>query len=115
MKFANTNQVGGEFDSLFFQDNVKLSPNLSINAGLRWEFRRWATDKHDNYVTLVPGSQVHRSRQRTAGDGCAGCTERRLLRQRAGRLSDQQQRPVPHCYRLLSVVSWGSRAVPRKH
>jgi hypothetical protein len=52
LKFANTNQVGGEFDSLFFQDNVKLSPNLSINAGLRWEFRRWATDKHDNYVTL---------------------------------------------------------------
>ncbi len=52
LKFANTNQVGGEFDSLFFQDNVKLSPNLSINAGLRWEWRRWATDKHNNYVTL---------------------------------------------------------------
>ena len=54
LKFANTNQVGGEFDSLFFQDNVKLSPNLSINAGLRWEFRRPATDKHNNYATLVP-------------------------------------------------------------
>ncbi len=54
LKFANTNQVGGEFDSLFFQDNVKLSPNLSINAGIRWEFRRPATDKHNNYVTLVP-------------------------------------------------------------
>ncbi|HXP11970.1 MAG TPA: carboxypeptidase-like regulatory domain-containing protein [Acidobacteriaceae bacterium] len=54
LKFENTNQVGGEFDSVFFQDNVKLTPNLSINAGVRWEFRRWATDKHDNYVTLVP-------------------------------------------------------------
>jgi hypothetical protein len=54
LKFENTNQVGGEFDSVFFQDNVKLSPNLSINAGLRWEWRRWATDKHSNYVTLVP-------------------------------------------------------------
>jgi hypothetical protein len=54
LKFENTNQVGGEFDSVFFQDNVKLSPNLSINAGLRWEWRRWATDKHNNYVTLVP-------------------------------------------------------------
>jgi hypothetical protein len=54
LKFENTNQVGGEFDSLFFQDNVKLSPNLSITAGVRWEFRRPATDKHNNYVTLVP-------------------------------------------------------------
>jgi guanyl-specific ribonuclease Sa len=54
LKFANTNQVGGEFDSLFAQDNVKISQNISVNAGLRWEYRRPATDKHDNYVTLVP-------------------------------------------------------------
>jgi hypothetical protein len=54
LKFANTNQVGGNFISLFGQDNVKLTQNLSINAGLRWEFRRPAIDKHNNYVTLVP-------------------------------------------------------------
>jgi hypothetical protein len=54
LKFANTNQVGGNFMSLFAQDNVKLSPNLSVNAGLRWEYRRPAIDKHNNYVTLVP-------------------------------------------------------------
>ncbi len=54
LKFANTNQVGGDFISLFAQDNVKLTPNLAINAGLRWEYRRPAIDKHNNYVTLVP-------------------------------------------------------------
>jgi hypothetical protein len=54
LKFANTNQVGGDFISLFGQDNVKLTQNLSINVGLRWEFRRPAIDKHNNYVTLVP-------------------------------------------------------------
>ena len=37
--------MGGIFNSLFFQDNVKLTPNLSINAGLRWEYRRPAIDK----------------------------------------------------------------------
>jgi hypothetical protein len=54
LRFENTNQVGGNFISLFAQDNVKLSPNLSVNAGLRWEYRRPAIDKHNNYVTLVP-------------------------------------------------------------
>jgi hypothetical protein len=54
LKFEGNNQVGGEFDSLFFQDNVKLSPNLSINAGVRWEYRRPSIDKNNNYVTLVP-------------------------------------------------------------
>jgi hypothetical protein len=54
LHFEDTNQVGGDFMSLFAQDNVKLTQNLSINAGLRWEFRRPAIDKHNNYVTLVP-------------------------------------------------------------
>jgi hypothetical protein len=54
ISFANTNQVGGDFISLFAQDNVKLTQNLAINAGLRWEFRRPAIDKHNNYVTFVP-------------------------------------------------------------
>ena len=54
LKFEGNNQVGGMFNSVFFQDNVKLSPNLSINAGLRWEYRRPSIDKNNNYVTLVP-------------------------------------------------------------
>ena len=54
LHFENTNQVGGNFISLFFQDNVKVTQNLSFNAGMRWEYRRPAIDKHDNYVTWVP-------------------------------------------------------------
>ncbi len=54
IQFANTNQVGGDFISLFAQDNIKWSQNFSINAGIRWEYRRPAIDKHNNYVTLVP-------------------------------------------------------------
>jgi hypothetical protein len=54
LHFENTNQVGGDFISLFFQDNVKMSENFAFNAGMRWEYRRPAIDKHNNYVTLVP-------------------------------------------------------------
>jgi hypothetical protein len=54
LHFEDTNQVGGNFISLFAQDNVKFTPNLSINAGLRWEYRRPAIDKHNNYVTFEP-------------------------------------------------------------
>ncbi len=54
LHFENTNQVGGDFISLFAQDNVKFTPNVSVNLGLRWEYRRPSIDKHDNFVTLVP-------------------------------------------------------------
>ena len=80
LKFANTNQVGGDFISLFAQDNVKLTQNLSINVGVRWEFRRPAIDKHNNYVTLVPtGTEVQRPGQCHAGDRGARRTERLVL------------------------------------
>jgi len=54
IKYTNTNQTGGGFWNLYAQDNVKLTPNLTINYGLRWEYRRWATDKRDNYLTFMP-------------------------------------------------------------
>ena len=54
LHFADTNQVGGNFMSFFAQDNVKFTPNVSVNAGLRWEYRRPSVDKHNNFVTLVP-------------------------------------------------------------
>lgn len=53
LKFFNTNQVGGNFISLFGQDNVKVTKDLAINAGMRWEYRRPAVDKNNNYATLV--------------------------------------------------------------
>lgn len=57
LRFLNTNQVGGWFLSLYGQDNIKVSPNFTINLGLRWEFRRPAVDKRNNFVTFFPLGQ----------------------------------------------------------
>ncbi len=54
IKYADTNQVGGGFWNYYGQDNIKVTNNLSVNVGLRYEYRRWATDKRDNYLTLQP-------------------------------------------------------------
>ena len=54
IKYQDTNQTGGGFWNTYAQDNIKVSPNLTINAGIRWEYRRWATDKMNNYVTFEP-------------------------------------------------------------
>src|SRR5581483_7048052 len=56
-RFQYQNQVGGWFWNYFFQDDIRLSPNLTINAGLRWEYRRPAVDKHDasmSFLTIGP-------------------------------------------------------------
>ncbi len=55
LRFLNTNQAGGGFWSWYAQDDFKISPNLSLNIGLRWEYRRPAVDKRNNFVTFVPG------------------------------------------------------------
>ncbi len=54
LRFLDTNQTGGGFWSWYAQDDFKISPNLSLNVGLRWEYRRPAVDKRNNFVTLVP-------------------------------------------------------------
>jgi hypothetical protein len=53
LRFLNTNQVGGGFWSWYAQDDFKVNSRLSINLGLRYEYRRPAVDKGNNYATFV--------------------------------------------------------------
>jgi hypothetical protein len=54
LAYSDANQVGGIFWSLYGQDDIKLGPNLSLNVGLRWEFRRSTVDKRNNCVRFIP-------------------------------------------------------------
>ena len=51
--FINKLQGGGWF-SLFFQDNIKVNSRLSIEAGLRWEYRKQIHDQNDKLATIYP-------------------------------------------------------------
>jgi hypothetical protein len=52
--YTDVNQVGGTFYSFYGQDDIKVSSNLSLNLGLRWEFRRPPIDKSNNIVQFIP-------------------------------------------------------------
>ena len=54
LRFLATNQAGGGFWSWYGQDDFRITPNLSLNVGLRYEYRRPSVDKRNNFVTLVP-------------------------------------------------------------
>ena len=49
-----SNLVGGRWISLFAQDDILLSPNVSVNIGLRWEYRRQPMDENNEIATLFP-------------------------------------------------------------
>jgi len=55
--------VGGGWFSGFAQDNFHVSSNLSLELGVRWEYRKQPHDRHDKIATIFPLANSY-----TAGD-----------------------------------------------
>jgi hypothetical protein len=48
------NLVGGGWFSLFGQDNIKVNSRLSLQIGLRWEYRKQPYDEHNQIAAIYP-------------------------------------------------------------
>jgi hypothetical protein len=45
------------YGALYLQDDFRLSPNLNLNLGLRWDVQTPPTDSLDRWTNYVPGQQ----------------------------------------------------------
>jgi hypothetical protein len=56
--FVN-NFIGGGWFNVFAQDNIRVSPRLSLEVGVRWEYRKQPYDKHNLISTFFPLSNSY--------------------------------------------------------
>lgn len=54
-----TNLVGGRWISLFAQDSFRVMPRLTVQYGLRWEYRRQPMDTHNQIAAFYPLSKTY--------------------------------------------------------
>ena len=56
-----TNLVGGNWLGFFAQDNYRVSPNLSVEAGIRWDYRKLPVDENNKLVAFDALSKTFQS------------------------------------------------------
>ena len=53
--------AGGGWFSLFAQDNIRVTPRLSLELGIRWEYRKQPHDTQNQLATIYPLSTSYTS------------------------------------------------------
>ena len=53
------NHMNGRWYSVFVQDAIHVSSNFSLEAGLRWEYRRQPVDKNNQLAAFFPLSKTY--------------------------------------------------------
>lgn len=56
--------VGGNWIGVFVQDNFRVNENLTIEAGIRWDYRKQPVDKNNQLAAFYPLSKTYQP-----GDG----------------------------------------------